>query len=150
MWVPTRTLLNAIAKELGNATVGTNGSLKGTFLGLVRETFAPTVDSVLGDFTEANFQGYARSSQSVTWNPVTAQDGKSLVQGSPVLWEMTGNASPNTIFGHMLIGSDSVTLLAAEVFNDPIPLANIGDGFPDTPLFGFDPNANYGDSLVAP
>lgn len=150
MWVPSRTFLNSIARGVGTDTLGTVGGLKGSWLGLVREAFTPTVDTVLGDLVEANFQGYARSHQTANWSQVVAQDGKSLEQGLPVLWAMTGDDSPNTIFGHFLVGNDSITLLASEVFNAEIPLANTGDGFPDTPLFGFDPSANYGDSLVAP
>lgn len=150
MWVPTRPLLAAMLSAVNGVGADTFAILDGAFSALIKAPYGPTVNSVLTDpsLSEANYQGYARQAISAWNGPYVGQNAKSLTADSALFWSPTGDDTVNTIYGHMLIGSDSTTLLAVEMFDDSIPQVDEDSGFMTTPIFGLDPNANYGSSLV--
>jgi hypothetical protein len=110
---------------LNNATF--NGSKAGLF------TFANgglSEETVLADLTEATFGGYARGS-AITWgSELRLQDGGYGYVGGRQQW--VANATPGggeVILGAFIVdGSNSPTLQAAGLFDEPISIINPGDG----------------------
>lgn len=152
MWVPTRALLQSLVLGMGTDTFTATAKLKTGIVALLRADFTPSVDLVYGDVTTtlANYNGYAPQALAAWTTPFVAEGELSLMQQPSITWRPTGSDTVNTIFGHILIGSDSVTLLAAEKFDAPIPLPNASSAFVDVIRFGLDPSGNYALSVVAP
>jgi hypothetical protein len=136
-----------IADEALHATVHGSSTAKlfGAFLGLYTAGPTPAAGSLLANFTEATFTGYAR--QGVTWNtPTNEPDGSQSVLGNLAVFELSNTTTLNTIVGALIIANDSTTLLAAEQFAATIPLANTSDGFGYIPKmnFAFQPDDSAG------
>lgn len=152
MWSPYRELLDGmVALTMGDATIATNRTLKNSWLCLLKTALPFNI----GDTTavlagnEANFEGYHRTQPAIINGPFVGQNNYSLGSGAAILWQPTGSDSPNTIFGQVLIGSDSSTMLAHELFDSPVPLATEENGFVDVPIIGVGPNAaGYGSSII--
>lgn len=149
MWIMNNNMADALALSVGSDSINPKASLKGSFLALIDQPFNPQPSDSFDTYHEASFNGYARGNESPAWSPFTGQGGMALIAGQTILFELGSSTAPATLYGHCLLGSDSVTLLAAEVFNPPISLANPGDGFLDTPIFGFAPKAGYGTSAIS-
>lgn len=153
MWTPSRVLLNGVMSlAAGNASITQSHTLKGAFLGLLREaiSYTPDSDDSIVTSKEANYQGYARQAISSWSGPFVGQVGFSLEEGGAKLWQPTGDDTTNTIFGQFLIGSDSATILGVEIFDSSIPLPSPSDAFVSVPIFGVGPNtAGYGSSIVS-
>lgn len=152
MWVPTWELLKRMmARSVGSDTT-TAAPLKGAFVGLLKDAYAPTVNSVyVGDVKthEANYDGYGQ--QSITFNPpFRGQTSFELSDSTSNLnWQPTGSTTINTVTGQFMLASDSTTLLAVEMFNAPIPLPNPSTAFTTVIIFGLGSLFGYGNSLVS-
>lgn len=151
MWVPMRKLLNAGMTLLNDDTVAAGNKLAGSFLGLLKDQISPSIDMddsvVLNG--EADYQGYSRAAVTFT-GPFTGQSGWSLIADSANVFQPSGNDTVNTITGQFLVGSDSTSVLAVELFDAPIPLPNAETALVTTPIIGMGPNsAGYGRSIVS-
>lgn len=152
MWTPSRTLLNSAMALLGGDTVPAGTTLDGAFLGLLKDPISYNIDSDDSVVTngEANYEGYARQAISAWTGPNTGQGGFSLLSDGAHVFAPTGDDTVNTIFGQFLIGSDSTTVLAVEMYDGAIPLPAPADALVSLPIFGAGPNAaGYGRSLVS-
>jgi hypothetical protein len=153
MWTPSRKLMNDFMILMtGDASISQGGTLKGALVGLLKQAIAYTPDSADSIVTsgEANYSGYARQAISAWTGPFRGQNGFSLDAGNAMVWEPSATTTLNTIYGQFLIGSDSVAILAVELFDNPIPLGDVSVGFVGTPIFGVGPNlAGYGNSIVS-
>lgn len=98
------------------------GTLENWTLKLFKNDLTPTDDTVIGDFTEADFTNYAtktltRAVGAGNWGtPATAGGTTSSTynSGTPLSW--TCGASGNTIYGYYVVGATSGTLLFCERF----------------------------------
>lgn len=151
MWVPLRVLLDSALTLLNDDTVPAGSKLAGSFLALLKDNVAPAIDmadSVLLN-GEANYDGYVRAPLTFT-GPFTGQGSFSLLADGANVFQPDGSDTVNTIVGQFIVGSDSVTCLAVELFDQPIPLPLPMSGFVVTPIFGLGPNiSGYGKSVVS-
>lgn len=84
-----------------------------------------TRDSVVADFTEAGFDGYAEVAVVLS-NPVTLPSGDgrgSLASGNFI---MDGSADPQTVLGYYIV-SDTNDFVLGEAFETPVPMSAPGD-----------------------
>lgn len=151
MWVPKRKLLDAALTLLNDDTVAAGSLLDGSSLALLRTNISPSID---GDDSielaaEANFDGYTRAPVTFT-GPFIGQGGFSLLANGSNVFQPDGDDTVNTIYGQFLVGSDSVSVLAVELFDAPIPLPDSSAALVSTPIFGLGANvAGYGKSTVS-
>jgi hypothetical protein len=153
MWQPTRVLLDGfLALSKGDATIATNRTLSNCWLGLLKDLVAPVLgsDTSLIAGHEATYSGYARVQPAIVNGPFVGENSFSLISGNATLFQPSDTITPNTIYGHFLLGDDSTTLLAVELFDSPIPLSGPETGFVDAPIIGLGNNlAGYGASIVS-
>jgi len=93
---------------------------------LYKAVSAPiTPASVLADFTECDFTGYAESAPANWTQPVNLPGAQGRAAYAPSLFTFTGGA-PQTALGYYVTGSDATgaPLMAAEAFADPVAFAN--------------------------
>lgn len=88
--------------------------------------------TVWGDLTEAAYSGYAKSA-TIVWTAAINEADGSVTNMSPGHLFKLASADPlvtETITGVALVDTSTPPkLLALAVFDEPIPLANVGDGF---------------------
>jgi len=144
---------NLLLDELSGVLVGGSAlaiDLSGSFVVLIAAPFTPGPTLTLGDLSEATFQGYARGHDTAGWNNGVAEGGKRVAYSPLFPFQAVGSDSPNVIYGDAIVGSDSVTLLAAELFDTPRPMQAPPDTLLLTVVFGFDPAGNYGQGILSP
>jgi hypothetical protein len=90
---------------------------------LFQNDFNPTDQSLLTDFTEATYDGYAATSISFPTGPFRRPDGSFAVAGGAG-GTMTGSTTPNTIFGYYLTDFTGTQLIASRRFATPIPMVD--------------------------
>lgn len=90
-------------------------------LGLFVNDYVPTLDTVLGDFVEAAFPGYAREDLlDAEWvDPVEVSDRLESTYGEePLTWTNGGSIVQN-VFGYFIVDNDDGLVLLAEKFDAP-------------------------------
>jgi len=110
--------------------------LKNTFnastvkLKLYKNNYTPVDASVVGDFTEANFNGYTAGGVSVTTFSVPATvAGKASTTANPAAWTKSAGGTGNDIYGYYVTDAAGTTLLWAErAAAAPISMNNTGEG----------------------
>lgn len=114
---------NSAELELLELMLGSYSSSNQLKCKLYKNDYTPIATSVVGDFTEATFTGYA----SVTideslWSYATV-DGKAVAtyDSSPMEWTVTG--SPHTVYGYYVTSNDGTVLYFAEKFSTALSLA---------------------------
>jgi hypothetical protein len=152
MWVFQWPTLKALMARIGGSDTVTLAPFAGAKIGLLNAQYAPTPDSVYtGDVAahEANFTGYAHG--AVTFGaPFRGQNTFEVLEATaPVTFTPTDSVKPNTIFGWFLLGSDSVTLLAVEMFNVAIPLPDANHSLSGVPIIGVNSAQGFGSSMVS-
>lgn len=111
----------------------TNWNATALKLHLFKSNTTPTTSSVLGDFTESDFAGYA-SQTIITWTaPAMAAHVASMVAAARTFTRSSTGASQN-IYGYYVTDNGSTILLWAERdANAPIVVINNGDSYTVTP-----------------
>jgi len=83
-------------------------------------------NSVLSDFTEANFIGY--SSKTAAFNPAYINAQGQAVSDSPLLqWQPTATTTPNVVLGFYVTDSASAILLWAGPLPNPQNMVQVTD-----------------------
>lgn len=123
---------SAFAKDEANALIVHGSStmpLWASNLKLYKDGPTPSPGSLLSDFTEANYSGYA--AVAMTWNPPHLElDGSYSLISSLSNFLATDSTTTNNIKGALIVyGSDSTKLAMAEEFPTVIPISQAGDGF---------------------
>lgn len=123
-----RSMLNTLCASPG-------GDWDNATLHLFQNDIVPSFATALGDFTEADFDGYAAGA-AITWNPaVTGPDYNAEVTGPAANFLATGATTPNVIYGYYVVDTGGTGLLWSERFAEPINIASAGDGFSVVPRF---------------
>lgn len=100
---------------------------------LFKNDFTPDVDSVLGDFTEADFTGYS-GFQACAWLAAVINGaGKGIIVAAPLLWTAGVIGTGNTIYGYYVTEGGDTVVSYAERFASPIVIASVGDFVVVTP-----------------
>lgn len=111
------------------------GRLNGAKVHLYQNNIAVRPDTILTDFTEADFDGYAASA-AVTWGTVaTDSSGNAVVYGDAKTFLCTGSVTPNTVFGYYVTNGAGSTLEYAEAFATPVGFGNAGDNLVILPAY---------------
>jgi hypothetical protein len=111
-------------------SAGTFGHMK-----LFQNNFNPTPASILADFTEATFDGYAAQVFKMDAGPTRFADG-SIGTWNLTTFHQTGNTTPNTIYGCYLLDPSGALAIAVR-FDTPVQMVdafshlglNFGMGF---------------------
>lgn len=132
-------LPNAQMRAVVNALTAVGppaGLLNGVKVKLFQNAATPGPDSVLADFTEATFPGYAESA-AVVWGAALSNAlNQAFTAGGTVQFTCTGAATPNTIHGYYLVdGATGNVLIAAEAFASPQPITAAGQGLVVQPIY---------------
>lgn len=151
MWVYTRAFLTKMANRLATPA-GADSVAFNTFrIGLLKAAFAPTVDSVYGDVSAsiADYTGYGDVSVGGPGTPFIGTDDLTYIQGTLNTFRPNDAVNPNTIYAAFLtgVGSESATLFGVEVLDEPVPLPDSSHALDYVPRFGWDPAANWGNSI---
>lgn len=114
--------------------VGVGGEVNGGIVHLFTNDITPTIDTVIGDFTEATFAGYAASA-AIVWSAVFRNAlGQAQSVGDTKTFELT--ALPGeTIYGYYVTVGGA--LRYSERFEKPVPLAIVSQACVVVPTYTF-------------
>jgi len=107
--------------------------LDGVGIALFSNNFIPTVDSVLADFTESAFPGYAPQSISTPNAAYQNGAGRGEVDADMLTWIATG-PSGETAFGYFIYDA-ALDVIWSERFNAPSPMGATGASIDITTKF---------------
>lgn len=95
---------------------------------LFRNNFTPDADTVLGDFTEANFTGYAAGVPVNPFNAVSlTAAGYSQIESPDVLtYTASDGAAPNSIYGYYVVNTVTSRVRWCEKFDAPMDMTSSG------------------------
>lgn len=119
-------ITNAQVQATLTALKEADALLDGVTVKLFQNDIVPGPDSVLGDFTVADFTGYATSAALVWAGPVLKDDGTPELVAQRLMFTCTNATTPNTIYGYYLLDSEG-GLLGAERFEAPQQVSLVGD-----------------------
>lgn len=83
------------------------GSLR---IHLFKNNLTPTEDTILEDFVEANFDGYAAQDLDDWGAPFLNVDVQAQVYAGLHVWTATGGVTPNSIYGYYCTSGDDLLL----------------------------------------
>jgi len=109
--------------DAATVTVGVGGPLNGALLELYQNDITPTPTTPIGDFTVADYDGYA--AEALSWLAVSVNDaGQVEVQGIIGEFRPTGSTTPNTIYGWFLTESGGALIDSGRFEGAPISMAD--------------------------
>jgi hypothetical protein len=92
-------------------------------LHLFQNNITPTPLSLLTDFTEATYDGYANQTQPYAGGPFRETDGSFSIR-TLANFAMTGSTTPNIIYGYYVTDNPNTGLLFAGKFDTPIAMVD--------------------------
>lgn len=108
----------------------------GAILHLSTTNFTPNQNTVLADFTEATFTGYAASS-AVTWGAAHLEpNGNAVSVGSAKTFTQTGTTITEIVYSWYLVTALGAYLLGG-AFDTPLNFNQVGAGVTVVPTFEF-------------
>lgn len=110
-----------------NIVGGIEGNVR---LGLFKNDYTPDENSIVGNFTPADYNGYA--AVTPTFDVPATVAGKATIEDTVVRqFAVTSAGSSNTIYGYYVYLTSDVPgfgrLLWAERFDNEVVLSNVGD-----------------------
>jgi hypothetical protein len=104
--------------------VDTGNPLDGALLKLFKNDISPNRETVVGDFTAADFTGYAPSAALVWGAPYALPSGQPIVTAGSVLFQ-AGNplTVPGLAYGWYMTNAGGTVLLASLRFAAPVGFA---------------------------
>ena len=106
--------------------------LDGALIALGQNDIEITRDLEIGDFTEADYTGYAR--EAVTWNaPSEADNGETELVGVAGEFRPSGSAVQNSIYTFMLLDSGGALIAAGRFEGAPLAMGDTLDAIVVTP-----------------
>lgn len=113
----------ALIAELDLMT-GVGGTLNGVKVHLFNTPFDLTQDSLLAEFIEATFAGYAASAVVVWGAAFMNQNNEAETLGPSILFAATDAVTPNQVHGYYITNGAGTVWIAAEVFATPVPMVD--------------------------
>ena len=89
----------------------------------------PGPNTVIGDFTEADFVGYAAKTAAFGAPYINAA-GQAVTDSPLLTWIPTAATTPNTILGYYVTDAAGTTLIFCAQFVVPVNLVNTTDALP--------------------
>ena len=106
--------------------IQTAAILNGQNLRLFKNNITPSSISVIGDFTEADYSGYAGVT-TVSFASATEVSNKAQITDAAARgFTHNGGGTANTVYGYYY-ESGSGKLILAEAFSSPVTMASFGD-----------------------
>lgn len=107
----------------------------GVTLRLYQNNYTPVDGSVLADFTECDFDGYAAKTLTAFTVPILV-GGEAYIAEGPQIWTATGGVTPNDVYGYYVEDPvDGEVIWAARFTGAPIVVDGAGDVVVVTPTF---------------
>jgi len=104
-------------------------------LRLFQNNYTPLTTSVIGDFTEATFSGYAGQNIG-SWAVAVLSGSKYILTAPALTFSHSGGATGNTIYGYYIVtGGIAVAQWAERDPNGPRSMTASGDTYIITPTF---------------
>lgn len=99
---------------------------------LFQNNIVPGPNTILGDYTEATYSGYA--AEAITWSdPTIADDGSIEVIGIVGEFRPTSSVVVNSIYGLLLVDTTGAILYAGARFDaPPLPMNSVLDAIVPT------------------
>lgn len=111
--------------------------LAGCTLHLAKNNVFPTAGSVLTDFEEADFNGYAAVADNQWAGPYMTVDGRWTVNIPSATFIAAGADVPNTIYAWYITNAgDSLYFLGGRI-DPPVPITAVGAGLEVLPSFAY-------------
>jgi len=117
--VGERTVLGGLVYYLNN--IGSYSRIR-----LFKNNLTIDQNTVLADFTEADFSGYAEVSRNTWTTPATDSDGNAYTQCASAVFQHNGGVTANTIYGWYLIDGNG-DLVLGEKFAASKSMSTISD-----------------------
>jgi hypothetical protein len=146
---PTNTILDEIATLLAADSATLAPAALACHVKLIKAPFTPNPNTVVGDFTYADFATSTQLSSTVGAqltgvDPLTLD--RFVEMKSPALgwrWAVTATTNlPQTIYGFCLLDNANAVVYGSALFETPITLTAVGQVIEiDTLKFTFNPNA---------
>lgn len=128
-----RNILNILTDD----TVGSEGPYDGAVVRLFKNDIEPHAGMLLADLTEADFSGYAASSE-IVWGPAfTNSANEAVVVGDTKQFNHSGGATANTVYGYYVTNTAGTVLHFAERRNPVETMSKSGDAVLVVPKFSF-------------
>ena len=102
-------------------------------LRLFQNNYIPVNGTLVANFTEATFSGYAAQTVPNFGSPSTVSNKAKIVAASACVFSHNGGGTSNTVYGYYFTDSTGVSLILAERFAAPIVMASSGDTISITP-----------------
>jgi len=102
---------------------------------LFQNNYTPINTSVLGDFVEADFDGYARITLTGWSAPALNVDNKAETSLAAQIFTMTGSTTPNDIYGVFVVSSTGALLYAEVDPSGPVTMDTDGQFYGYVPRF---------------
>lgn len=128
---------NTMRRAILAALVATDGLLDDVEIHLYQNNYTPGPASVLGDFTEATFDGYAASDAVVWGTPFTDLLDNAVVAGGSKQFTSTGATTPNVVYGYYVTDAAGTGYKYAERFDNPVNIDGAAQAVVVLPLFSF-------------
>ena len=93
---------------------------------LFKNDATPATDSVIGDFAECDFPGYASSTFSC-WTEAALDGNTAYIESCVVSWTATGDSDPSqSVYGYYLTDSGG-SYIGAKKFDTPVDMSDLND-----------------------
>ena len=114
------------------------------WLRLFKNDETPDVETVVGDFEEADFPGYSAIEFTGWADPDKVVDGKWVITAPIQTFLCTGSGTPNDIYGYYITDEEATVLLYSERDpNAPFPMTDNGDEYALRPrIYAADPSVS--------
>lgn len=133
--MPSKALEAAIAAAIAADTATLAEATPFVSVLLIKAAFTPSPELVIGDLSEANFDGYAtlHAASAATQVFTDPETGERIIQVREPAggwhWETTGTTGlPQSIHGFALAKADKSVLYGTEAFDEPIVLNGTDQG----------------------
>lgn len=106
---------------------------------LYKNNIQPTNQTVLGDFVEADYDGYASESLTAWGATFLNGDGNAESVAPNITFTCTGDTTPNIVYGYYITDAADAVLLMSGKFDAPETMNSAANAFvflPDYELAG--------------
>ena len=146
MLLGSDSLLSEIASLVGSSSLGLGNSS----IALITAPFVMTPGQTnFTGLTEANYDGYARKACAFGGTPFIDENGIFTLQGAASVFQPSDTITSNSVYGYVLTGTSTTTVMAGEVFNSPVPLTGPTTALTIVPRFGVPVAGALGFGVVA-
>jgi len=104
---------------------------------LFQNDLNPTIDTVLGDFVEADFSGYTEKSAVTFGNSVFQEDNNAVSEAPSQTWVQTAATVTNLVYGYYVLETGGANYLFCARFDEPQTFAGPGDFVTVIPKIGY-------------